>query len=67
MTRYNKGKKGSPNLDAYIVQTFLDDELALPQDQEKIENLIRAKDLPISEDPDWSLVHSAIQEFAKNF
>ena len=37
--RYNKSKKGSPNLDSHMVQKFLEDELLLPSDEEKFENL----------------------------
>src|SRR3989338_3410046 len=65
LTRYSKSKKRSPNLDPYLVQKFLEDELSFPSDEEKIENLIRAKELPLSEDPDWDLVRKAIHEFAQ--
>ena len=65
--RYNKSKKGSPNLDPHMVHKFLEDELFLPSDEEKIENLIRTKELPISNTPDWDGVRKAIQEFSQRF
>ena len=64
---YSNSKKRSPNLDSYLVQKFLEDELFSSSDEEKIENFIHAKGLPLSEDPDWSFVRKAIYEFAQRF
>jgi len=67
LLRYSNSKKKSPNLDSYLVQKFLEDELFSPSDEEKIENFIHAKGLPLNEDPNWDLVRKAIQEFAGRF
>ncbi len=65
--RYNKGKKGSSNLNPDMIQKSLEDEMFCADDEERIESYIHAKGLPLSEDPDWNLVRKAIHEFAQRF